>query len=111
EADRIGISAGNARIASEITASNTFRGPSGEFDRETYRFTLQNNRLTESQYEAKMREDLARALLQGAVSGGFAAPVVLTDTLYAHISERRSLNLLRLSAADLAAPIGTPSEA
>lgn len=111
EADRIGISAGNARIASEITASNTFRGPSGEFDRDTYRFTLQNNRLTEAQYEAKMREDLARALLQGAVSGGFAAPAVLTDTLYAHISERRSLNLLRLSAADLATPIGTPSEA
>lgn len=111
ETARIGISAGDQRIAAEITASNSFRGPSGSFDRETYRFTLRNNNLTEAQYETKMREDLARALLQGAVSSGFTAPPVLTDTLYAYISERRSLRLLRLTQADLPAPIAAPTEA
>ncbi|MGB3279784.1 MAG: peptidyl-prolyl cis-trans isomerase [Pseudorhodobacter sp.] len=110
ETDRIGISAGDARIAKEITSSNAFRGPSGQFDRETYRFSLQNNRLTEAQYESKMREDLARALLQGAVSGGFTAPATLTDTLYAYISERRSLNLLRLTGADLTTEVADPTE-
>jgi peptidyl-prolyl cis-trans isomerase D len=110
EADRIGISAGDARIAQEITASNAFQGTTGKFDRDTYRFTLQNANLTEAQYEAKMREDLARALLQGAVSGGFTAPVALTDTLYAFISERRSVNLLRLTAADLTTEIAAPTE-
>lgn len=110
ETDRIGISAGDERIAREITSSNSFRGPSGQFDRDTYRFTLQNNRLTEAQYESKMREDLSRALLQGAVTGGFTAPPVLTDTLYEHISERRGISLLRLTTADLATEIPDPTE-
>jgi len=111
ETARIGISAGDQRIAQEITAASAFRGPSGQFDRDTYRFTLQNNNLTEAGYETKMREDLARALLQGAVSSGFTAPAILTDTLYAHISERRSLKLLRLTADDLTAPIPAPTDA
>lgn len=111
ETARIGLSAGDARIAKEITASSSFRGPSGSFDRETYRFTLERNNLTEAQYETRMREDLARALLQGAVTGGFTAPDALTNTLYAHISERRALSLLHLTAADLATPIAAPTEA
>jgi peptidyl-prolyl cis-trans isomerase D len=49
-------------------------------------------------------------LLQGAVSGGFVAPAALTDTLYAYISERRSANLLRLTAADLTTQIAAPTE-
>ncbi|MGO4909679.1 SurA N-terminal domain-containing protein [Pseudorhodobacter sp. W20_MBD10_FR17] len=110
EADRIGISAGDARIAKEITDSNSFKGASGKFDRDTYRFTLQNNNLTEAQYESKMREDLSRALIQGSVSGGFAAPAALTETLYAYISERRSLNLLHLTEADLTTPVADPTE-
>ncbi|RUS60050.1 peptidylprolyl isomerase [Pseudorhodobacter sp. E13] len=110
ETDRIGLSAGDARIAKEITDAATFRGPSGRFDRETYRFTLERNNLTEAQYETRMREDLARALLQGAVTGGFTAPQVLTNTLYAHISERRALKLLRLSAADLPTPVAAPTD-
>jgi peptidyl-prolyl cis-trans isomerase D len=110
ETDRIGLSAGDARIAKEITNTNAFHGASGQFDRDTYRFTLQNNRLTEAQYEGKMREDLARAVLQGAVTGGFASPDALTNTLYAYISERRSLSLLRLTAADLTTAIADPTE-
>lgn len=110
EADRIGISAGDARIAKEITGTNAFHGSSGQFDREAYRYTLQNNKLTEAQYESKMREDLSRALLQGAVSGGFAAPAALTNTLYAYISERRSAQLLHLTEADLATKVADPTE-
>lgn len=110
ETDRIGLSAGDERIAKEITSTAAFRGTTGQFDRETYRFTLQNNRLTEAQYETKMREDLARALLQGAVTGGFTAPATLTNTLYAYISERRGISLLRLTAADLETQIADPTE-
>jgi peptidyl-prolyl cis-trans isomerase D len=111
EASRIGLSAGDARIANEIIASANFSGPTGQFDRETYRFTLERNRMTEAKYETRMREDLARALLQGAISGGFTAPQALTDTLYAYISERRGLSLLRLTEADLASLPADPTEA
>jgi peptidyl-prolyl cis-trans isomerase D len=111
EADRIGLSAGDGRIVNEITNSSAFKDASGQFNRETYRFTLQNNRLSEAEYESKMRADLARALLQGAVAGGFAAPAALTDTLYAFIAERRSLSVLRLTAADVTAQPAAPTDA
>ncbi|MDN5788317.1 peptidylprolyl isomerase [Pseudorhodobacter sp.] len=111
EAERIGISVDDARVAKEITDQPAFKGPSGAFDRDTYRYTLDRNRLSESQYESKMREDLSRSLLQGAVTGGFIAPDAVTSTLYAYISERRSYSLLPLTSADLQSQPGTPEEA
>lgn len=107
---RIGVSAGDARVAREITSMETFRGPGGQFDRETYRFMLERNDLTEAAFESRLREDLARALLQGAVGSGFSAPPALVSTLYDFVSERRGYSLLTLTEADLEAPVATPSE-
>jgi len=109
ENDRIGISAGDARVAKEIKAMPAFSGHDG-FNRENYKYALDRNNLTESQFETRLRADLVRSLLQGAVSGGFAAPVQLTDTLYAYISERRSFSQLRLSEADLQTLPHDPTE-
>lgn len=107
---RIGVSAGDARVAREITSMETFRGPGGQFDRETYRFMLERNDLTEAAFESRLREDLARALLQGAVGSGFSAPPALVSTLYDFVSERRGYSLLTLTEADLETPVATPSE-
>jgi peptidyl-prolyl cis-trans isomerase D len=111
EAARVGISAGDATVASQIAGMTAFQGTPGTFDRETYRQALQRNNLTEAQFESGLREDVARSLLQGAVVGGFAAPAPLTDTLYAFIGERRGFSLLQLTADDLATPIATPTDA
>lgn len=110
EADRIGLSVGDARVAQELRGMQTFRGLDGNFDREAYRFVLERNNMTEAEFEQGMRDDLARSLLQGAVVGGFAAPATLTDTLYAYIAERRGFSLLRLTAADLAEALPEPSD-
>ena len=48
EAERVGISVGDAAVASRITAMDNFKGASGEFDREAYRFTLERSNLTET---------------------------------------------------------------
>ncbi|MFN0114168.1 MAG: peptidyl-prolyl cis-trans isomerase, partial [Paracoccaceae bacterium] len=74
-----------------------------------YRFTLERNNLTEAAFEAKMRDDLARTVLTGAVSSGFAAPAVLTDTLFAYVAERRGFTLLRLAEGDLPTPVAAPT--
>lgn len=111
EADRIGLSVGDAVVAQTITESPAFQGTAGRFDRETYRFTLNRNNLTESAYEATLRSDLARQLLTGAIGGGFVAPAPLTDTLYNWVGERRGFSVLRLTAEDLEAPVAAPSEA
>lgn len=110
ENDRIGLSAGDARVAQEITDMSGFAGSGGAFDRSTYRYMLERNNLTEAQFESRLRGDLVRALLQGSVSGGFVAPPVLTDTLYAFISERRSFSQLRLTEADLQTLPADPTE-
>ena len=111
ETARIGISAGDASVAAEITAMQAFRGSAGSFDREAYRFTLERNNLTEAQFERSIREDIARSVLQGAVVGGFTAPAPLTDALTAYAGERRGFSLLELSAADLPAPVAEPTDA
>jgi peptidyl-prolyl cis-trans isomerase D len=111
EAQRIGLSVGDAAVASELTAMDAFKGVSGTFDREAYRFTLDRNNQTEAEFEAGLRRDVTRELLQGVVVGGFAAPAPLTDTLYAWAAERRGFSMLRLAEADLTTPVPTPTEA
>lgn len=110
EDDRIGLSVGDARVAREITNLGSFSGADGKFDREAYRFTLERSNLSEAEFESGIRDDMARSLLQGAVASGFSAPPLLVDTLYAHISERRSFTFLRLTEDDLATTIGDPTE-
>ncbi|EEW23848.1 SurA N-terminal domain-containing protein [Rhodobacter ferrooxidans] len=111
EADRIGLSVGDARVARELAGMAAFQGAGGSFDRETYRATLKNNSLTEADFEGNLRDDLSRSLLQGAVSGGIVAPAALTDTLYSFIAERRGFSLLRLTEADLKTAVPAPTEA
>jgi peptidyl-prolyl cis-trans isomerase D len=109
EAARVGLSAGDARVAAEIAAIREFQGTAGRFDAETYRLTLQQNNLTPAEFESDLRADVARSLLQGAVAGGFVAPAPLTDTLYAYVAERRGFSLLELAEADLPSPLPEPT--
>ncbi|WP_128515652.1 peptidylprolyl isomerase [Tabrizicola thermarum] len=111
EARRIGISVGDAVVATELMGMDSFKGASGSFDREAYRYTLNRNNLTEAQFEADLRRDMSRELLQGAVAGGFVAPKAMIDTIYAWAGERRGFSMLRLTEADLPAPLATPTEA
>ncbi len=111
EAARIGVSVGDARVAAALTEMPEFQGPTGQFDREMYRETLQRNDLTEAEYEADLRDRLTRTLIRGAVLSGFAAPQTLTDRLFAYRAETRGMTLLRLTEADLPAPLPDPTEA
>lgn len=111
EAARIGISVGDAAVAKELSGMKAFQGVAGKFDPETYRFSLKQANLNEADFEAGLRGDVARSLLQGAVAGGFAAPATLTDTLYAYAGEKRAFSLLTLDAADLPIQPPTPTDA
>jgi len=111
EAQRAGLSVGDEAVAAEIMKMDSFKGTSGTFDREAYRFTLDRNRLTETEFETNLRHDISRELLQGAVGGGFAAPKPMTDTLYAWVAERRGFSMLRLTEADLTTPVAEPTDA
>lgn len=104
ETDRIGLSVGDAAVASKVSAIPSFQGVDG-FDRATYREVLRQNNLTEASFEAGLRADTARQLLQTAITGGLAAPQTLTDTIAAWAGEQRGFSMLRLTEKSLTTPM------
>lgn len=110
EAARAGLSVGDEAVAGLITETPAFSGTAGQFDRDTYRFVLERQNLTESEFEADLRADLARQLLTGAVAGGFVAPAPAVEAFHAWIAERRGFSVLRLTEADLTTPLATATE-
>jgi len=111
ETTRLGMSLGDEQVREQILATPAFTGLDGSFDRESYRFTLERSGLTEGEYEARIRQDAARALLQGSVLAGVKAPASYSETLVNYFAARRSYSMITLTAADLVVPAGTPDEA
>lgn len=105
EAQRLGLSVGNVIVAQKVAAVKGFQDVTGKFSRDSYAQVLQQNNITIKEFEASVRADTARALLQTAVVGGFVAPQALTDTIHAYSGERRSFSLLHLTEAGLPAKL------
>ena len=108
---RIGLSVGDVRLATEIRTMRDFGGVSGQFDRDAYRFMLEQNGMTEAQFETRVRADIARGMLQAAVSTGAVGPESVARAYYDYIAERRSFSVLRLTEADLSSPLPQPTDA
>jgi len=111
EADRIGISVGDATVQRTVAGIAAFQGPTGRFDMETYRFQLQNIGMTPAEFEADMRRDAARGILQSATAAGIETPENLRAPLLDFYATRHAFDLFTLTEADLPAPVGEPSEA
>lgn len=111
EVDSIGLSVGDANLQQEIVAIPAFQGPDGKFDREAYKFQLEQARLGEAEFESDLRAESARTLVQGAILSGTRMPPVLTDTLTDYIAARRSFTLATLTAETLPEPLTEPTEA
>lgn len=111
ELARLGVSVGDAQVRKQVLGVEAFQGPDGKFDRDTYAYTLQQNGLTEAGFEAQVRKETSRTMLQGALLSGVATPVSYGKVLYDFIGARRSYSLIQLTAADLDAPVGPPDDA
>ncbi|EDQ04855.1 Peptidyl-prolyl cis-trans isomerase D [Sulfitobacter indolifex] len=110
EAAEMGISIGDATLRDEIVAISAFQGIDGNFDREGYRFALQQSGMSEAEFETSIREESARGLLQRAVLGGVSMPDTYARTLVDYVAEERSFTWARLSADDLDTPVAEPTE-
>lgn len=111
EVTRLGLSAGDLRVRDEILRLDAFRGPGGDFDRALYAEQLRSNGLTEAEFETALREDLSRALLQGAVGGAVASPTAFGATIAARLGETRALTWASLGADSLTTPLPDPTDA
>lgn len=110
EAGRIGVSVGDAVVASEVVKMPAFQGVSGSFDRATYKFQLDRLNQSEAEFETSIRRDIAVDLMQNLISGGITAPQDMTERLYVWTNERRGFSMLVLGEADLLIPVATPGD-
>jgi peptidyl-prolyl cis-trans isomerase D len=111
EAQAMGLSVGDVEVARQIQAIESFQGPGGAFDRQSYEFLLQQEGLSPREFEEDVREDTARALLQSAVVGAIRPPAVYAERIAAFQGETRDLSILTLTEDDLAQPLPDLSDA
>ena len=109
EAERLGLSVGDERVAAAILEIPAFQGGAG-FDREAYRFALENAGLTIPEFEADVRREAARGLLTDAVAQ-VPDPAGYADLLMAYIGETRDVTWAPVPAATLTTGVAEPSAA
>jgi peptidyl-prolyl cis-trans isomerase D len=111
ESRRIGISAGDGQVRQTVMAIPAFRGGDGKFDAAIYRQRLQQEGLTDAEFEGTVRRDAVRGLMERIVAGGAAAPATYVDRVAAYIGEERDFVLAELLPGDLPAPVASPTDA
>jgi peptidyl-prolyl cis-trans isomerase D len=89
-----GLVVGNAEVQSVIAKNPSFQGVGGSFDKQRYLSLLQQARVTEAQYVADVRREIASAQLFGTVRTEGLAPKVLRDDIFKMESERRVAEII-----------------
>jgi peptidyl-prolyl cis-trans isomerase D len=84
-----GLVVGNAEVQAVIAKNPSFQGIGGTFDKQRYLSLLQQARITEAQYVADVRREIASAQLFGTVRTEGLAPKVLRDDIFKMEAERR----------------------
>ncbi|WP_395003857.1 SurA N-terminal domain-containing protein [Cypionkella sp.] len=111
EAARIGLSVGDKSVLAKLNAIDAFKGIDGKIDPLIYDQVLKQNNMTKASFEAGIRADTARQLLQTSVATGIATPATLIDKVAAWAGEQRGFSLLPLSEKSLPTPLPEPDAA
>ncbi len=110
ELRRLRIVAPDAAVRQMVFAMPAFRGPNGQFDRQTFEAALRNNGLTEQRFLDLTRAELEQRQLLGTISAGAAAPETLLHPLYEAQFEKRSADTVEFPIAAAPEP-AAPTEA
>ncbi len=110
EVGQLGISIGDENLQQEIIAIPAFQGIDGNFDREGYRFQLEQVGMTESEFEENLRKESSRTIVQNAIMSGVEMPSALIDALANYAGARRSFTVATLSADALNEQVPSPSD-
>jgi peptidyl-prolyl cis-trans isomerase D len=105
-----GVAVSDAVVRASIVDNPNFRNAKGEFDRNLFENLLYNAGYSEDQFVTLARFDLARAQVTDAITAGIAVPGELSDLLFRYQFERRSAQILTVSASSIA-DIPTPTDA
>jgi peptidyl-prolyl cis-trans isomerase D len=109
-ASDLGIAVNDALVREAIQNDQTFRNQLGNFDADLFRQILRINGLTEGEYVARVRGEIARNQLAGSVAVGATAPNAMVDAIYRYRGERRVAEIFRVEDAAMD-DTGKPSDA
>jgi peptidyl-prolyl cis-trans isomerase D len=109
EIQRLKLAVGDDAVRTTILADPVFHDPSGQFGRQRYQQLLSNNRMSDAQYEASVRNQLVRGALSDGVGAGATAPKPLVDAFYRILAEKRVADTVQIPFSS-ATDIGEPSE-
>ncbi len=85
-----GLSVGDEEVRAAIAKNPAFAGVGGKFDPLQYKTRLSNARITEAQYVADMRREIASSQLFSVVRTEGLAPKMLRDDIFRQESEKRA---------------------
>lgn len=111
EAEQMGLSVGDVTLRDEILNIPSFQGLDGSFDRDAYRFALEQSGSSEAEFETQLREEVARSLLQAAIISGISMPDTYARTLVSFLGETRDFTWARLDESNLVIPLSEIDEA
>jgi peptidyl-prolyl cis-trans isomerase D len=111
ETARLGLSVGDAAVRTQLLSIQGFQGLDGKFDSDTYKSALNNIGENPAKFEQGLREDLARTLLQGALTTGVTMPAIYGDVVVEWIGERRTISVATMGTNALSTGVPIPTEA
>ena len=108
EARRMGLGQSEAETMRMIYADPNFKGLSGNFEPARFQATIRQFGFTEQRYLAEQRRVGLRRQIAGTITAGLEPPKLLIDALTRFQNEQRSVDYVKLDAAQ-AGTIDAPS--
>jgi peptidyl-prolyl cis-trans isomerase D len=108
EARRLGLGQSDAETMRMIFSDPNFKGVGGAFDPARFQATIRQFGFSEQRYVADQRRVSLRRQIAGTISAGLEPPKVLIEALSRFQNEQRSIEYVKLDAAQ-AGTIDPPS--
>ena len=102
---RLGLS--DAEIAKRITTDPTFRGPTGQFDRNRFEQIIRQAGYNEGRFVAEQRRITLRREIAETIAGGLTVPQTALELQHRFRNEERAIDYIaldRAQAGDVPAP-------
>jgi len=108
EARRLGLGQSDGETMRLIFSDPNFKGTNGAFDPARFQATIRQVGFTEQRYIADQRRVSLRRQIAGTISAGLEPPKVMIEALSRYQNEQRSIDYVKLDAAQ-AGTIDPPS--
>ena len=107
---RLGIVTTDAAVAANVRDVPGFKGPTGQFDHNTFNQVIAQYGYNEAEFLAEQRTDMSRDQLTAALENGFALPRGYAEALYLYLTEKRAVDYV-IVAPEAVGAVAPPSDA